>query len=165
MIETQEFQKTWLEKNESKVVPKMSKLVKPPKPPVWTKEMVFETFEKQINRWTSNEKEVSEVDKYHELIEEIKKNKEIDGLPQYLNDQIVEMCNEEQDQNVKKILDILKIKYGRTELEKIEKLWDYLVIFKIDQDLPNDVILEKIKKIVDFAVKDVQVEKKNSSIS
>ena len=63
-----------------------------------------------------------------------------------MNDQILEMCNEEQDPNVKKILDILKIKYGRTELEKIEKLWDYLVIFKIDQDLPNDVILEKIKK-------------------
>ena len=68
------------------------------------------------------------------------------GWPQYVNDQIIETCNEEKDQNIKRILDILRVKYGRTELEKMEKLWDYFVNFKIDKEMANDVNLEKIKK-------------------
>ena len=152
VIQTQQFQKSWIENNESKCSPKTSKLVKPPKPPAWTKEMGFEVYEKQVNRWNDNEKEVSEIDKYHELIEDLKKNKEILGLPQYVNDQIIETCNEEKDQNIKRILDILRVKYGRTELEKMEKLWDYFVNFKIDKEMANDVNLEKVKEIVDFAV-------------
>ena len=146
MIETQQFQKMWIEKNENRFSPKATKLVKPPKPPVWTKEMVFETFEKQISRWSDNEKEVTEVEKYHELIEELKKNKEINGLSVYVNDQIIETCNDETDQTIKRILDVLKIKYGRTELEKMELLWDSLINFKVDKELDSGVILDKLKK-------------------
>ena len=160
VIQTQQFQKSWIENNESKSSPKMSKLVKPPKPPVWTKEMEFETYEKQVSRWNDNEKEVTEADKYHELIEDLKKNKEILGLSQYVNDQIIETCNEEKEQNIKRIIDVLRAKYGRTELEKLEKLWDYFVNFKIDKEIANDSLLEKIKKVVDYAVHEVDISKK-----
>ena len=160
LVETQNFQKTWMEKNESKVYATTSKLVKPPRPPMWTKEMVFDTFQKQVQRWSSNEKQVSEVDKYHELIEELKKNKEIEGLSKYVNDQIVETCNNENEQTIDRILEVLKAKFGRTELEKIEQLCDLLVNTKIDKQDANDSKLEKLRKVVDFATKDIDISKK-----
>ena len=134
-----------------------SKLVKPPKPPIWTKEMVFETFQKQVIRWSNNEKQVSEVDKYHELIEDLKKNKEIEGLAQYVNDQIVETCNDEKEQNIKRILEILKDKFGKTELEKIEQLCDLLMNINIDNQDADDFKLEKLRKVIDFATKDLDI--------
>ena len=107
LIATQTFQNTWIEKNEAKSISTTSKLVKPPKPPTWTKEMAFDTFQKQVRRWSNNEKQITEIDKYHDLIEELKKNKDINGLTEYVNDQIVETCSDESYQTVEKVLIVL----------------------------------------------------------
>ena len=60
--------------------PKLAKLVKPAKVPSWTKDMSLETYSKQISTWTDINEDVPEYVKYHDLIEDLKKNKEIRGL-------------------------------------------------------------------------------------
>ena len=57
-----------------------SKLTKPAKVPSWTKDMSLETYVKQLTTWQQINEDIPESAKYHELIEELKKNKEIKGL-------------------------------------------------------------------------------------
>ena len=54
-----------------------SKLTKPAKVPSWTKHMSLEKYTKQLTRWTGINEDVPEYVKHHDLIEELKKNKDI----------------------------------------------------------------------------------------
>ena len=65
-------------------VNKVTKLTKPAKVPSWTKDMSLETYSKQIATWTGINEDVPEYVKYHDLMEELKKNKEIKGLQKYV---------------------------------------------------------------------------------
>ena len=58
--------------------------MKTSKPPIWTKDMTFDSFKKQISRWNEKEKEVSKTERFHEVVESLKLNKEIKGLAKYL---------------------------------------------------------------------------------
>ena len=58
-------------------VTRVTKLTKPPKVPIWTKDMSLETYNKQLASWTEMNKDVPKYVKYHDLIEELKKNKDI----------------------------------------------------------------------------------------
>ena len=53
---------------------RVSKLTKPAKVPSWTKDMSLETYVKQLATWQDINEDVSEYVKYHDLIEELKKN-------------------------------------------------------------------------------------------
>ena len=55
----------------------VTKLTKPAKVPSWTKDTSLETYSKQIAMWTGKNEDVPEYVKYHDLMEELKKNKEI----------------------------------------------------------------------------------------
>ena len=59
---------------------RVSKLIKPAKVPSWTKDMSLETYIKLILTWTGIDEDVPEFMKFHDLIEELKKNKDIKGL-------------------------------------------------------------------------------------
>ena len=65
-------------------VGRVSKLTQPDKVPSWTKDMSLETYTKQIMTWTGINEDVPEYMKLHELIEELKKNKDIKGLQRYV---------------------------------------------------------------------------------
>ena len=56
-------------------VNKVTKLTIPAKVPSWTKDMSLETYIKQLTMWTAINTEVPEYVKYHDLIEELKRNK------------------------------------------------------------------------------------------
>ena len=56
--------------------PKPAKLTKPAKVPSWTKDMSLETYVKQLTTWQEINEDVPEFARYHELIEELKNNKE-----------------------------------------------------------------------------------------
>ena len=66
-----------------------SKLTKPVKVPSWTKDISLETYVKQLTAWQQINEDIPETAKYHELIEELKKNKEIRGLQKFLVDHIL----------------------------------------------------------------------------
>ena len=65
-------------------VSRVSKLTKPAKVPSWTKDMSLETYTKQIMTWTGINEDVPEYVKFHDLIEELNKNKDIKGLQRYV---------------------------------------------------------------------------------
>ena len=59
---------------------RVAKLTKLAKVPSWSKDISLETYAKQIATWTDLNEDVPEYVKYHDFIEELKKNKDIKGL-------------------------------------------------------------------------------------
>ena len=98
-----------------------AKLTKPAKVPSWTKDMSLETYVKQLTTWQEINEDVPEFARYHELIEELKKNKDIKGLQRFLADHILPVILKKEDQNVGKVITLLNERYGRTRTEKVEK--------------------------------------------
>ena len=66
-----------------------TKLTKQAKAPSWSKEMSLETYTKQIATWSEINEDVPEYVKFHDVIEELKKNKDIKGLLRYLAEHIL----------------------------------------------------------------------------
>ena len=66
-----------------------TKLTKPVKVPSWTKDMSLETYSKQITTWIDINEDVPEYAKYHNLIEDLKRNKDIKGIQKYVADHIL----------------------------------------------------------------------------
>ena len=56
--------------------------------------------------------------KYHNFMESLKTNKDIKDLPQYV-EQVLPVLEKKQDQKIKKALELLKVKYGRSRKEKM----------------------------------------------
>ena len=107
--------------------------------------MCFETFRKQIEVWNEINEDILEYSKYQDMIESLKLNKEVKGLCSYVNYHIVRVCKEKKDQEIRKILDLLEKKYGRTRLEKLEEWIDNWIEFKVDDHDLNDDLLFSIE--------------------
>ena len=73
--------------------------------------------------------DVPEYVKYHDLIEELKRNKEIKGLQRYNPDHILPALVKKTDQTLDKVVVLLDTIYGRTRTEKVKKP------YKISSDL------------------------------
>ena len=56
-------------------------LTKPAEVPMWTKDITLETYIKQIQSWSDVLEEIPEHVKYADLIESLKTNTQIKGLP------------------------------------------------------------------------------------
>ena len=78
-------------------VGRVSKLTKPAKVPSWTKDMSLETYTKQITTWTGINEDVPEYMKFHDMIEELKKNKDIKGLERYVTEHILPVLVKKTD--------------------------------------------------------------------
>merc|ERR1711895_396450 len=98
-----------------------AKLTNPTKVPSWTKEMSLETYVKQLTTWQEINDDLPEFAKYHELIEELKKNKDVKGLQKFLADHIFPVILNKSDPNVKKVISLLNKRYCRTRTEKVEE--------------------------------------------
>ena len=84
------LEKLWEKKTVESSVPKTTKLMKTSKPPIWTKDMTFDSFKKQISRWNEKEKEVPETERFHEVVESLKSNKDMKCLSKYVNYEVTE---------------------------------------------------------------------------
>ena len=51
--------------------------------------MSLETYVKQLTTWQEINEDISEFARYHELIEELKNNKDIKGLQRFIADHIL----------------------------------------------------------------------------
>ena len=129
--------------------PRPAKLTKPAKVPSWTKDMSLETYVKQLTTWQQINEDIPEFAKYHELIEELKRNKEIKGLQKFLADHILPVILTKDDQNVKKVVTLLNERYGRTRTEKVEEAIEDLFKFRedhYDDDYELMLALSELKK-------------------
>ena len=88
-----------------------AKLTEPAKVPAWTKDMSLETYVKQLTAWQQINEDILEFGNYHELIEELKKNKEIKGLQKFLAENILPVIETKEDQNVKLVITLLNERY------------------------------------------------------
>ena len=66
--------------------------------------MSLETYVKQLTTWPEINEDIPEFAKYHELIEELKKNRDIKGLQKFLADHILPVILKIDDQNIRKVI-------------------------------------------------------------
>ena len=100
--------------------------------------MSLETYVKQLKTWWQINEDIPEFAKYHEMIEELKKNKEISGLQKFLAEHILPVILTKDDQNVKKVIFLLNKRYGRTRTEKVEEAIEDLFKFREDHFEDDD---------------------------
>ena len=72
--------------------------------------MSLETYTKQIMTWTGINEDVPEYVKFHDLIEELKKNKDIKGLQRYVAEHILPVLIKMTDQTLEKVVELLDVK-------------------------------------------------------
>ena len=75
---------------------RVAKITKPAKVPPWTKKISVETCVKQLTTLSEINQDVPENVKYHDLIEEFKKNGDMRGLPEYDMDHILPVLREKR---------------------------------------------------------------------
>ena len=111
---------------------KVTKVVKPANVPVWVEKMDLKTYEKALNIWIEQNKDLSENQRFYEVIESLKMNKEVNGLAEYVVVTILPTLDTVEKQTVKNLWDKLKEKYGRTRLEEVESLVKEWMEFRPD---------------------------------
>merc|ERR1712114_170615 len=125
-----------------------SKLVKPTKVPSWGTGMKYKAYKKSIEVWEQNNKDMPEPARYQEVIESIKQNKNIEDLARYAGEHIVGTLDTAERQNIKEILKLLDIKYGRTRLEELEEQMEEWIKFNFNEhDSEEDYIFSQEKII------------------
>ena len=122
-------------------------LTKPAKVPAWTKDLTLETYTKQIQTWSDVLEEIPEHVKYADLVENLKTNKEIKGLQKYVGEHILPILESKEDQTIKKVLEILPLKYGRTRVKKIEDFIDDWSKFKDDHHEDDSKLILGMKEL------------------
>ena len=112
----------------------MAKITKPAKVPTWTKKMSLETYIKQLTTWSEINVDVPENVKYHDLIEELKKNSNIKGLLEYIADHILSVLKNKDDQTITRVTGLLDLRYGQSRTERVEEAIEDLFRFREDDE-------------------------------
>ena len=81
--------------------PQTTKLTKPAKVPSQTKDLTLETYSKQLQTWTDILEDIPEFVKFQDLMESLKNNKEIKGLPRYIRKHILPVLEKKTYQTMK----------------------------------------------------------------
>ena len=107
----------------------------------------METYTKQIGTWSQINMDVSENMKYQDLIESLKTNKEVKNLPKFVSEHVLTVLKEVDDQTTERVLDILKIKYGRSRMEKVEECVMNRIYFKESEYNEEDKFLLAMEEL------------------
>ena len=110
----------------------MACVVKPAKVVTWTKDTMLEMFVRQLDIWKGSNADVPESTQFQDLVESLKQNKEIRGLPKYVSKHVLTTLTTEDKQTIKEVVDCLKERFGRTRLEQIEELVLEYIKFRND---------------------------------
>ena len=103
-----------------------TQITKAKPPPVWIG-CDFERFRDEVEAWNENNAD-SEMTKYADLIESLKRNKDIKE-----NDisVIQDKAREIGDRSVKRVMDILEEKYRKTTIEKTKDVLKEILEFEM----------------------------------
>ena len=122
-------------------------LKRPAKVPTWTKDLTLEIYTKQLLTWTDILEDIPEHVMYQDLMEPLKTNKEVKGLPRYVGEHVLPTLEKKSDQTILKVLDLLDSKYGRTKTERIEEIMDEWIKFKDDSFEDDRELLLGMKEL------------------
>ena len=81
------------------------------------------------------------------MIESLNTNKDIKGLQKYVGEHVLSVLETKVDQTLKKVLEILVLKYGRTRVEKIEDFMEDWSKFRDDQYEDDGELLLGMKEL------------------
>ncbi len=126
---------------------RVKKLTKPAKVPSWTKDMSLENYIKQLATWQGINEDVPEYVKYHDMIKELKRNKDFKGLQRFIANHINTVIVKKEDQTVDKVTRLLDSRYGRTRTEKVEEAIEDLIKFREDQYEDDDELMLAMKEL------------------
>ena len=141
------FRKTEVTSPASSPTVRTARLTKPAKVPSWSRDMTLETYIKQIETWTEINEDVPEHVKYIDFVENLKVNKDIKGLPRFVGEHVLTVLEKKSDQTIKKVLEILIGKYGRTRTEKVEECVEDWLKFKEDMFEEDDELILAMEEI------------------
>ena len=79
--------------------------------------------------------------KYQDFMESLKLNKDIRRLPQFVAIHVLPVLEKKKGQSVKKVIELLDIKYGRTQIDNIEEYVQDWLEFKEDRFKEVDELL------------------------
>merc|ERR1711867_310119 len=125
-----------------------NQLVKPAVVPSWSKGMKLQAYKKSIEVWMEMNKDMSEAARYQDVIESLKMNKDIEGLTKYIGEHVVGKLDTIEKQNVKEIIELLDLKYGRTRLEELEKLMEDWIKFNFNEHESEEEYLFAKEKMI-----------------
>ena len=93
--------------------------------PSWTEHLRYEPYKKQLENWNLNNKK-DDISKYHEVLENLKKNDKIAGLKEYIAETVCERLKNNINPSVEKIIKYLDYKFKKTKLERVNTILDEL---------------------------------------
>ena len=128
-------------------IARMAKLMKLEEVPTWIEDLTLEVYAKQDHTWSDIFEDYPEYVKYQVLMECLKTNKNVKGLPRYVGEYILPTLGKKIDQMIPKFLYLLSLNYGRTKTEKIEEITDGWLNFKDDQLEDNGKLLLRMKEL------------------
>ena len=91
--------------------------------------------------------DVPEDIKYHDLIDELKKNGDIKGLSEYIADHILPVLENKEDQTITRVTGLLDIRYGRSRTERVEEAIEDLFSFREEDYEEDDALMMAMKQI------------------
>ena len=97
--------------------------------------------------WTGINEDVPEYVKTHDLIEELKKNKDIKGLQRYVIEHILPVFIKNTEQTLLKVVEPSDVKYRRSRTEKVEEAVKDLLKFREDQYEDDDELILAMKEL------------------
>ena len=109
--------------------------------------MGLETYVKQLTTWSEINQYVPENIKYHDLIEELKKNGDIKGSPDYIADHILLVLENKEDQTITTVTGLLDLRYGRSRTEKVEEAIEGLYRFREDDYEEDDALMLAMREL------------------
>ena len=118
-----------LNDNKEKKTVTTTQITKAKPPPIWIGED-FERFKAEVEAWDHNNTD-STVTKYSDLIESIKRNKNIkENVINVIQDTTIEIG----DKSVEKVMKILDEKYRKTTIEKTKDVLKEILEFEMKKD-------------------------------
>ena len=61
--------------------------------------------------------------KYQDIVENLKLNQDIRGLPGIVGEHVLPVLEKKQDQTIRKVIELLDVKYGRTKQRRSRNVW------------------------------------------
>lgn len=96
-------------------------LVKNLKAPIWTNGQDFESYCHQLRLWNA-QTTIPPIQKFFELVDSLKTNKEIIGLSEFVSREVIEKVDTNSVTIIEDVINLLKYKYEKTILEKMSEL-------------------------------------------
>merc|ERR1711873_42736 len=92
--------------------------------------------------------DVSEAVRYQDVIESLTINKEIEGLAQYVGEHVIPKLDTIEKHTVIEIVNLLKLKYGRTRIEELEELMEDWIKFNFNEHESEEEYLFAMEKMM-----------------